>query len=97
MNFDTYEYAIGGKMVTATVTVTDRYDSLLMSGDKLAIDEIKRELMNQLSEYMIDNKLVEFTQHTDPIHCKKTIKIRAYLAPDSDVKILRVYKRLMDS
>lgn len=97
MDFDTYDYAIGGKLVTATVTVTDTYNSLLMGGDKLAIDEIKRELMNQLTEYMIDNKLVEFTRYTDPIHCTQSIKIRAYLAPDSDVKILRVYKRLMDS
>ena len=97
MNFDTYDYAIGGKMVTATVTVTDQYDSLLMSGDTMAINQIKRELMHQLTEYMIDNKLVEFTQHTDPIQSKKIIKIRAYLAPDSDVKILRVYKKLADS
>ena len=95
--FDTYDYAIGGKLVTGSVTISDRYDSLLIHGDKLAADEIKQNLIRQMADYMLENSLVEFTHYTDPIRFQKTIKIRAYLAKDSDVKILRVYKKLMES
>lgn len=95
--FDTYEYPIGGKMVTGTVTITDTYDSLIINGDKSAVEEIKRDLAHQMAKYMLENKLVEFTHYSDPILGNKTIRIRAYLAHDEDIKILRVYKKLADS
>jgi hypothetical protein len=95
--FDTYEYPIGGKMLTGTVTITETYDSLIINGDKMAVEEIKRDLVHQMAEYMLENKLVEFTHHSDPTRGDKTIKIRAYLAKNSDIKILRVYKKLADS
>ena len=92
--FDTYDYAIGGKLVTGSVTIDD---SIIIHGDKMAADEIKQNLIQQMASYMLENKLVEFTHYTDPIQYRKTIRIRAYLAKDSHVNILRVYKKLIES
>jgi hypothetical protein len=44
---------------------------------------------------MIENKLVEFTQSDSMVDGSKRIAIRAYLAPDEQVKILRVANKIV--
>ena len=38
---------------------------------------------------LIENKLIEFTKQDNPIENSTTINARCYLAPDSEVRILR--------
>lgn len=87
----TYDYAIGGKLVVATIRLTqDRF--LLMEDD--AKDHIKKTLVTMIVEKMIQDGLVEFTQAEDHATMMKVVRARAYAAPDSQVKILRSLTKL---
>ena len=48
--------------------------------------------MHQLTKHMLERNLVEFTSWDDPVTGKKHVAVRAYLAPDDQVKILRLAK-----
>ena len=92
MNFETYDYAIGGKMVVGKSVMTESYRLMMEDGDKEAINAVKIELIHQMARYMLENKLVEFTYQDDPITFSRQIAVRAYLAPSDQVKILRLAK-----
>jgi len=83
----TNDFAIGGKLVTATCKLNG-----LMSEDD-SVDRIKHTLMEQLIEYAIKNKLVEFTKIPDAYDGSATYIARCYLAPDAMVKVLRLHSR----
>lgn len=89
LRFETYDYAIGGKMVVGKARMSMEFRSMLDEGDPAARDRLKSDLIHQMAEYMLTNKLVEFTQQDDPLSGDKMIAVRAYLAPDSQIKILR--------
>lgn len=89
LQFDTHEYAIGGKMVVGRATMSESYRMLLEDGDEEAKKALKSELIHQMALYILENNLVEFTYYDDPITCSRQIAVRAYLAPDSQVKIIR--------
>lgn len=93
-DFQTYDYAIGGKMVVGKTIITEAVKEMLDYGNPDVKKEIKSRLVYQMAEYMIENKLVEFTQYTDQISGSKHIAIRAYLAPDEQIKILRTINRI---
>lgn len=87
-SFEAHDYAIGGKMVVATCHINE----LELLSNKIK-DMVRHELIHQMANYILENKLVEFTQHQDPIHMKTVVRARCYLAPNDQVKILRsVYK-----
>ena len=92
--FQTYDYAIGGKMIVGTATMEDSYRVMLEDGDPEAVKRIETELAMQLATYMIDNNLMEFTKYMDPITYSTTIRLRAYLAPNDQIKILRLANKL---
>jgi len=85
ITFNCQEFDIGGKLVTATMKVSE-FDLIGVSGDVL-----KERLMRPMIDYIIENKLAEFTMVNDPVHDCKTYRVRCYLAPDATVKILRVH------
>lgn len=87
--FDTFDYAIGGKLVVAKTTVTEAVKELMQDGDPGAIHHIKSELIHQLADYMLSKQLVEFTHWDDPISYNRTIAVRAYLAPNDQIKVIR--------
>ena len=89
LKFEVYDYAIGGKMVVGRARMSMEFRSLLEEGDPAARDKLKFDLIHQMADYMLKNKLVEFTQQDDPLSGDKMIAVRAYLAPDSQVKIIR--------
>jgi hypothetical protein len=89
LQFDTHEYAIGGKMVVGRATIAESYRMLLEDGDEEAKKALKSELIHQMALYILENNLVEFTYFDDPITFSRQIAVRAYLAPDSQVKIIR--------
>ena len=94
LTFNTYDYAIGGKMVIGRATMSQEYSDMIKCGDANAIMFVKKELINQLTAHMLENKLVEFTSWDDPVHGRKNVAVRAYLAPDDQIKILRVANKI---
>jgi hypothetical protein len=91
--FSTYDYVIGGKMVVGSAELTAEY-SKLMQSDYESRQQIKQQLIQQMAQYILENNLVEFTQLDDPITGAKRIKVRAYLAPNDQVKILRLARKV---
>ena len=67
---------------------------MMEDGDATAIMQIKEKLTRDLVHHMLENKLVEFTHHDDPITLRRQLAIRAYLAPSDQVRILRLSKQL---
>lgn len=87
--FQAHEYPIGGKLVVGRAVMDESFAQLL-STDVDARMNIKKSLAIQMAEYMIENNLVEFTQQDDPLTMRKAVMVRAYLAPNDQIKILRV-------
>lgn len=94
VTFTTHDYAIGGKLVVGRAILDDQYTGLMRT-DFEAADKLKQHLIHQLAEYMLEHKLVEFTQMDDPISFRKHIAVRAYVAPDDQVKILRLANKII--
>lgn len=83
-NVKTYDYPIQGKMIVAHCQISEH---------KLVTDEIKEHirssLIHQIADYILQNKLVEFTQMKDPASFNTLVKARCFIAPDNNVRILR--------
>ena len=47
LEFETYEYAIGGKMVKGITEMSESYRMLMENNDRAAIESVKLELMQQ--------------------------------------------------
>jgi hypothetical protein len=88
VTFTSYDYAIGGKMVVGTHTMTEMEAVELLDtiGGKAMI---KKSLIDQLASHILENKLAEFTMTEDHARATRTFRVRAYLAPNDQVKILR--------
>jgi len=74
-------------MIVGTITISEL--------DMMSVyntDAFKMSLASQLATAMIENRLVEFTRHQDPIQGSTTVRIRAFLAPDDNIRILRMAK-----
>jgi hypothetical protein len=92
--FTAHDYVIGGKMVVGRTTMTEEYRILLEDGDWDAKKEIKSRLIHQMAEYMLEHNLVEFT-YQDDVMGNRNILVRAYLAPNDQVKILRLANKVI--
>ena len=95
VDFKSYDYVIGGKLVVGHASLSDEYFGMIMHNDAEAKYNVKMQLATQLATFMIENKLVEFTQSDSMVDGSKRIAIRAYLAPDEQVKILRVANKIV--
>lgn len=94
VDFKTYDYVIGGKMVVGKATMDEAYSQMLMSDDDARM-HIKKKLISDMAQYILENNLVEFTQQDHPMSMGKTIFVRAYLAPNDQVKILRLANKIV--
>jgi len=94
LEFQSYDYAIGGKMVVGRAEMTEDFRMMLEDGDATAIMQIKEKLTRDMVSYMLQNKLVEFTHHDDPITMRRQLAIRAYLAPNDQVRVLRLTNKV---
>lgn len=92
IKLESEDIAIGGKMVVGSIVVSAE-TLLRIQSEAAYTDYIKRHLATQLANYLLDNKLVEFTMSEDPVNQTKVVRVRGYLAPDSQVKLLRVHKK----
>lgn len=94
-NFITHDYAIGGKMVTGRAVLSESYRMMMENGDREAINAVKSELIHKMAIFILENNLVEFAYQDDPITFSRQIAIRAYLAPNDQVKILRLANKIL--
>ena len=92
--FQTHEYAIGGKMVVGRAEMDESFVLMMEDGDETAIMQVKEKLTRDLVSYMLENRLVEFTRHDDPITMRRKLAVRAYLAPSDQVRILRLSNQI---
>jgi hypothetical protein len=95
VTFESHDYAIGGKMVVGRAEMTEDFRMMIEDGDATAIMQIKEKLTRDLVHFILENKLVEFTHHEDPITFRRQMAIRAYLAPNDQVKILRLANKIV--
>jgi hypothetical protein len=93
--FQTYDYAIGGKMVIGRARMSEHFRMMLEDGDEEAKKRLKTDLIQQMAMYMLENNLVEFTYQDDPITMDRQVAVRAYLAPNDQIKILRVVNKIV--
>ena len=94
VEFESHDYAIGGKMVVGRAEMTEDFRMMLEDGDATAIMQVKEKLTRDLVSHMLTNKLVEFTHYDDPNTMRRQLAIRAYLAPNDQVKILRLANKV---
>jgi hypothetical protein len=92
--FETYDYIIGGKMVVGRAEMSEDYRMMMENGDEYAIKSVKEKLIRDMTTFMLENQLVEFTYYDDPISFSRKIAVRAYLAPDDQVKVLRIANKI---
>jgi len=93
--FQTHDYAIGGKMVVGRAEMDESYTMMLQDGNKEAVKRVKEKLIHDMAAFMLENNLVEFTHQDDPITFRRKIAVRAYLAPNDQVKILRLANKIL--
>jgi len=87
--FQTHDYAIGGKMVMARAEMDAEYTRLLQDNDADAVKNVKTKLIHDMAQFILENNLVEFTHYDDPLSFRRQIAVRAYLAPNDQIRILR--------
>ena len=94
VTFQSFDYAIGGKMVVGRAEMDESFVLMMEDGDETAIMQVKEKLTRDLVHFIMENRLVEFTRHDDPITMKRKLTIRAYLAPSDQVRILRLSNQI---
>jgi hypothetical protein len=94
ITFQSFDYAIGGKMVVGRAEMDESFVLMMEDGDETAIMQVKEKLTRDLVHFMLENRLVEFTHHDDPSTMKRKLAVRAYLAPSDQVRILRLSNQL---
>lgn len=82
------DFAIGGKLV-ATQIVLSHMDSMSFRSNNEFKIEIKKRIVSQLVEHLIDAGLIEVTYEKDAAFNGFAVRARAYIAPDEQVKLLR--------
>lgn len=96
LDFDvTFEYedhAIQGKMVIGRAILPEEYHLKALS-DAAFKQNVREILIQKLAEALYAEKLVEINQAKDPITGELRLIIRAFMTPDSQVRILRKVKR----
>lgn len=96
-DFKSYEYTIGGKLVVGRAVIDPTYEQLML-GDKearqQARQQVKKKLVTDMAEYMLENNLVEFMQQQN-VDMSTTVVVRAYLAPNDQIKVLRLANKVV--
>jgi hypothetical protein len=93
-DFKTYDYTIGGKLVVGRAVIDETYQQLMMS-DQEARQRVKERLVSDMAQHMLENNLVEFMQQRNPMDLTTTVVVRAYIAPNDQVKILRLANKIV--
>jgi hypothetical protein len=87
IEFNIKEYPIQGKMVVAQFTLP--LNEVLHLSDASAGALIKKEMSERMTHYIIENGLAEFTMQEDKLNMAKVFRMRCFLAPDEQVRLIR--------
>ena len=87
IEFNIKEYPIKGKIVVGQYTLSLSQMLQLPSGQVESI--IKQELCKRMVEAILENKLAEFTMQENPVDMSKMYRVRCFLTPDEDVRLIR--------
>jgi hypothetical protein len=89
-NFTYNSIGIGGKLVKGDISLPESR-MMQISSDAEMREYVRTMMATQLAEYMIAGGLIEFTQMKDNVTLYTTITARCYLAPNDQVKLLRIH------
>ena len=89
VEFSAVDVAIGGKLIQAKLELTNM-ESMNFKSDDDYKRAIKQKVASDLARAMIETNVIEFTRLPQPATGTDIIYARCYLAPDSQVKILRM-------
>ena len=92
ISFEFEEYAIGGKLVTSQVFL-DSLNAVQVHNDTILREKIRKDLTTALVNRILTSNMVEVTEKYDPIQDGYLVSARLYLAPNSEVKVLRRMKK----
>ena len=87
IEFNIKEYPIKGKMVVGQFTVILSEMLHLPTGQ--VENFIKESLCKGMVNFILENKLAEFTMLENPVDMSKTYRVRCFLTPDEDVRLIR--------
>jgi hypothetical protein len=87
-DFNCKEVAIGGKLVMGKICIPESAD--VNFADHEMKEYVRTSMAIKLAEHMMANGLVEFTYMVDRISFDRVVHARCYLAPNEQVKILRI-------
>ena len=90
--FEYEDHAIQGKMVIGRAVLPEEY-RLKAWHDEAFKQEVRETLIQKLAEALYKEKLVEINQAQDSLNGEWCVIIRAFMTPDSQVRILRTVKR----
>lgn len=88
IEFNIKEYPIKGQMVIGQVILKE-IDLVMIP---LGVDiktHIKENLLKRLVNHMLENKLAEFTVTDDPVNASKLYRVRCFVTPDEQVRLIR--------
>jgi hypothetical protein len=89
INVEIKDIAMSGKLVMATLQIPE-YEYQQISAISPIRDKIRHDLAMQIANTLLDNKLIETTSIMDTHSGDRIIRARCYVAPDSDVQVLRI-------
>lgn len=89
---DYQDMAIGGKLVRLRQSFSE-FDVAKMTNDAAFKREMKHRLAFELANYMLEQNLLEFTSYQEAITFNTVVAVRAYLAPNDQVKLLRIHAK----
>lgn len=87
IEFNIKQYAIQGKMVVGKFTLS--LGQSLQNSDAQINHRIKEELAKSMAIYLLENNLAEFTMREDHLNMAKEYRVRCYLTPDEQVRLIR--------
>ena len=93
VEFSVVDVAIGGKLIQAKLEITamDQMRFHDVDGYKRAI---KQKIATELARVMVEGNLIEFTRLPQNGRGTDIICARCYLAPDNQVKLLRIHNKI---
>lgn len=92
VSFEYEDHIVQGKMVIGRAILPEEYQLKALS-DAAFKQHVREILIQKLAEALYKEKLVEINQAKDPLSGELRVIIRAFMTPDSQVRILRTVKR----
>lgn len=87
IEFDIKEYPIKGKMVIGSVKVS--LSEMMTHSDAKINQLVKEKLTKDMVNFILENKLAEFTMQESHTDMTKFYRIRCFLTSDEQVRLIR--------